>query len=67
MENFESEIPEVATVPQCPQYLKFMTEKALRWKLFSDDEFRKRCSRKLGKRRYVLPREIIAYIQEQTP
>lgn len=66
MEMNTLEVPEVVTVAQCPFYLKFMSEKALRWKLFADAEFRRRCSRKLGKRLYVLPREIVAYIKEQS-
>ncbi len=57
------EVPEVTTVRQGAKYLEFMSEAALRWKLFKDEEFRKRCARKIGRRVYVLPREIIAFVR----
>ncbi len=64
MEETE-EIPEIATIKQGPEILPFMTESAIAWKIFRDDEFRRRCSRKVGRRRYILPREIIRFVKEQ--
>ena len=63
--HLDINIPEISTVSDCPQYVSCMTEKALRWQLFSNAEFRKRCSRKLGRRVYLLPREVISFIKEQ--
>ena len=59
------EIPEVSTIKDGPKYLTFLTEKAIRWKLYSDEEFRRKCCRRLGRRIYLLPREIILYVQSQ--
>lgn len=64
MESKESTIPEVTTINNGLPYIP-MTEKSLRWALFSNDEFRERCSRKLGRRRYILPREILSFIKNQ--
>lgn len=63
--DMEHHIPELATVKQCSQYIPALSEKAIRWKLFHDEEFRKRCARKFGKRVYIIPREVIKYIMEQ--
>jgi hypothetical protein len=65
MLQISNEIPEVVTIKDCPQYCPFITEKGLRWKLFRDEVFRSRCSKKVGRRRYLLPREIIAFVLEQ--
>lgn len=64
MEGKVYEIPEVTTISNGLPYIP-MTEKALRWALFSNDAFREKCSRKLGRRRYILPREILSFIKNQ--
>ncbi len=58
-------IPEITTVSECPRYVPCMSEKALRWQLFSNEKFRARCSRKFGRRVYLLPREVISFIKDQ--
>jgi hypothetical protein len=60
-----NDIPEIATVKDCPKYCAFMSEKALRWKIFIDPNFKDQCTRKVGRRRFMLPREVIKYILNQ--
>lgn len=62
----EAMLPEISTMRDGPKYCPFMTESAIRWKIFSDENFKQRCSKKVGRRRYILPREIINFIKEQT-
>ena len=65
MSETQTEIPEIATFNQIDGILPFLTKGAVAWWLFRDDEFKRRCSRKIGRRRYLLPREIIRFVKEQ--
>jgi len=55
---------EILTIRQFCQKYSFITESGLRWKLFSDTNFRKECSRRLGRRIYIIPQEVLSFIKE---
>jgi hypothetical protein len=63
--NIVEDCPEVTTIKGFCKRTDLMTEAAFRWKIFRDEEFRKKCTRKLGRRVYVLPREVVEYIKNQ--
>lgn len=53
----------ILTVKQFCERYPFISESGLRWKLFSDNCFRKECARKLGRRVYLLPEAVISFIK----
>ena len=58
-------VPEVIKFEDVSQYCP-MTEASARWNTFKSKDFKLRCTRKLGRRRFLLPREIIEFIKDQT-
>ncbi len=56
------ELPEFATVAQTLELIPALTHGGIRYMLFHDQNFRIKCSRRIGKKLYIMPREVRKFI-----